>query len=209
MKRLGVLLASSALLLFAAAGAQAADSAAAAPPSAPAKAKPAAAKSGKVKKKPDGPCYSKAEFDAEQGIRFHTELMVMSLTCQDMAASGQNLFADYKRVTLNLRDPLLEWEKALIGYYRKVGTRNPTRSFDNFRTSVANEASQRIAAVTTPIYCEASVPMIARALKMSVADARGEVDDGRTVRIGSAPRCDLPRPTVAEAHPGDRQLASR
>src|SRR5207253_2245113 len=65
--------------------ARAADTEAAAPAAKPAKAvkaaKPAKAPAGPPK--PTGPCYSKAEFDAEQGIRFHTELMVIGLTCRE------------------------------------------------------------------------------------------------------------------------------
>jgi hypothetical protein len=171
-------------------------------PAAPSAAKPAAkpaaqaaakpAKAAAAPKKPAGPCYSKAEFAAEQGIRFHTELMVIGLSCQAAAAPGQDLFADYKRVTLALRDPIVAWERALIAHYKRSGAANPTRALDNFRTAAANENARRIAAVTTPVYCQTHIPMLQRALTLSAADARREVDEPRVVHIGAAQRCDMP-----------------
>lgn len=156
------------------------------------KAKPAKLAAAKGPEKPKGPCYSKAEFEAEQGIRFHTELMVIGLTCRDAMGPGKDLFADYKRVTLALRDTIVGWERALIAHYKRTGAANPTRSLDNFRTAVANENAQRIASVTTPVYCQTQALQIERALALSAAEAKREIEDAKVVQIGVMQRCDMP-----------------
>jgi hypothetical protein len=176
-------------------GASAADEPTAKPATAKSAAKAAAkvaAKAPAGPAKPSGPCYSKAEFEAEQGIRFHTELMVIGLSCQAAAGQGQDLFADYKRVTLALRDPIVAWERALIAHYKRSGAANPTRSLDNFRTAAANENAHRIAAVTVPVYCQTHIPVLKRALTLSAADARREIEEPKMVQIGVAQRCDIP-----------------
>ena len=45
-------------------------------------------------------CYSKQEAEAEQGIRIHSELMVIGLNCQHMAsANGNNLYLEHRKFT--------------------------------------------------------------------------------------------------------------
>lgn len=160
----------------------------------PKAAKPAPAKVAAVKgpAKPKGACYSKAEFEAEQGIRFHTELMVIGLTCREAMGPGRDLFADYKRVTLALRDTIVGWERALIAHYKRSGAANPTRSLDNFRTAVANENAQRIASVTAPVYCQTQALQIDRAMALSAAEAKRQVEDAKLVQVAAMQRCDLP-----------------
>jgi hypothetical protein len=174
--------------------ARAADPETAAPAAKPVKAakaaKPARAPAGPPR--PTGACYSKDEFLAEQGIRYHTELMVIGLTCREASAPGQDLFADYKRVTLAYRDVIVGWERALIAHFKRTGAANPTRSLDNFRTAMANENARRIAAVTTPVYCQTHVPMLARALSMSAVEAKRELEEAKIVQIAAEQRCDMP-----------------
>ena len=45
-------------------------------------------------------CYTMPEAEAEQGIRIHSELMVIGLNCQHMYKSnGKNLYASYRSFT--------------------------------------------------------------------------------------------------------------
>ena len=45
-------------------------------------------------------CYSAVESEAEQGIRIHSELMVIGLNCAHMAdADGNNLYVQHSKFT--------------------------------------------------------------------------------------------------------------
>ncbi len=148
-----------------------------------------------------GPCYSVPEFAAEQGIRLHTELMVIGLTCQHLDVPGQmSLFNQYKQFTLKHQARIQEWEKNLVAYYKRTTKGNATRGFDSFRTRLANETSQRAIALTTPVFCGTHAPLVAQAMAASLAEIeRGLQPDAEGVRIANAPRCDKPAPTVLMA----------
>ena len=143
-----------------------------------------------------GPCYSVAEFEAEQGIRLHTELMVVGLTCQHMDVKGEtSLFAQYKLFTLKHQARIQDWEKTLVEYYKRTAKGNPTRNFDSFRTRLANETSQRAIALSTPVFCGTHAPLVAKAMTASIEDIQhGFSPDSDGVRMANAPRCDRPTP---------------
>lgn len=145
---------------------------------------------------PKGPCYSVPEFEAEQGIRLHTELMVVGLTCQSMDVKGEpSLFNQYKMFTLKHQARIQAWEKALVDYYKRTSKGNPTRNFDSFRTRLANETSQRAIALSTPVFCGVHAPLVAHAMAASLEEIeRGLSPDGDGVHMANAPRCDRPAP---------------
>jgi hypothetical protein len=140
------------------------------------------------------PCYTPAEFEAEQGIRLHTELMVVGLTCQEMGPKDQpSLFAQYKMFTLKNQKQIQAWENDLIAYYKRTAKGNPNRAFDTFRTRLANETSQRAIALTTPVFCVDHVPVIAKAMSTDIQVIRASFGpDSPGVHVGQEPRCDKP-----------------
>lgn len=140
------------------------------------------------------PCYTPDEFEAEQGIRLHTELMVVGLTCQEMGPKDQpSLFAQYKMFTLKNQKQIQVWEKNLIAYYKRTVKGNPNRAFDTFRTRLANETSQRAIALTTPVFCADHVPVIAKAMATDIQAIRASLGpDSPGVHVGQEPRCDKP-----------------
>lgn len=160
---------------------------------------------------PKTPCLTQAEFEAEQAIRLHTELMVVGLTCQHMdPKEGPSLFARYKQFTVDNQSQVQGWEKAMIGHFRKAGVKNPTREFDSFRTRLANETSQRAIALTTPIFCETHVADVNKALAMKTDAIRQDLASEATVRLASAPRCDRPGAApAAEAKPATAKPAAK
>lgn len=149
------------------------------------------------------PCYTPDEFEAEQGIRLHTELMVVGLTCQEMSVQGQpSLFAQYKMFTLKHQKQIKVWESNLISYYKRTVKGNPNRAFDTFRTRLANETSQRAIALTNPVFCADHVPVVAKAMATDIEALRaGLRPDAPGVRLAQEPRCDKPMQgaLVAEA----------
>lgn len=150
-----------------------------------------------------GACYTDKEFEAEQGIRLHTELMVVGLTCQYLDVKGEtSLFNQYKLFTLKYQKNVQDWERTLIAYYKRTTKGNATRTFDSFRTRLANEASQRAIALTTPVFCGTHALGVADVMRASLEDIRrGLVPEGDGLRLANAPRCDRPLPPnlVADA----------
>jgi hypothetical protein len=139
-------------------------------------------------------CYSAAEYDAEQAVRLHTELMVIGLTCNSIEAD-RKLFAKYQQFTTKNRTSLMNWEKVLIGHFSQTGKSNPTRQFDDFRTVVANEIAQRSALLTPPVFCQTHSDIVDQALSLSDAELKRYLSEGKSGEIGIAPPCGV---TVAE-----------
>jgi hypothetical protein len=139
-------------------------------------------------------CYSAAEYDAEQAVRLHTELMVIGLTCNAIEAD-RKLFAKYQQFTTKHRTSLMNWEKVLIGHFRETDKGNPTRKFDDFRTVVANEIAQRSALLTPPVFCQSYSDIVDRALSLSDSDLKRYLSESKSGEIAIAPPCGV---TVAE-----------
>ncbi|MDE1148139.1 MAG: hypothetical protein PW843_16180 [Azospirillaceae bacterium] len=154
--------------------------------------------------KDEGPCYTKSEFDAEQAIRFHTRLMVIGLTCQQLGGNYEGLYVRYKKFTLAHKTQIIAWEDELIARYRRTSKANPNRALDTLRTHLANEMSQHITAVSTDVFCAAHADSLAAAELMSDADVVKTVTNDAVIRVSELPRCDLPRPTVTASTAADR-----
>lgn len=174
--------------------------------------KKSAAKPGKPAAK--APCYTPAEFEAEQAIRLHTELMVVGLTCQAMdPKGGPSLFAQYKMFTLKHQAAVQGWEKALIAHYKRAGVRNPTKEFDSFRTRLANEMSQRAIALSAQIFCENHVPVVGAAMAMPEKDVQKAIlahaESAGAVRVAAAPRCDVPAQATSVPAPSTPKPADK
>ena len=141
-------------------------------------------------------CYTPSEFQAEQGLRLHTELMVIGLKCQD-GYKEKDPFGAYRDFTRLQKTVLSAWEKRLIEYFRRSGGGNPTARFDTFRTTLANDVSRRATTIGNTDYCEIMVPLAAQAAALSEADLRRLVDDDKLVRLPYQPICG----TGAQARP--------
>jgi hypothetical protein len=67
-----------------------------------------------------GDCYTQSAIEAEQAIRFLTDVMIISTTCQD------TVYAEFR---LRNRDPILAYQKAMIAHFHGTsGFENATRS---------------------------------------------------------------------------------
>lgn len=80
------------------------------------------------------PCFKPAEIEAEQAIRFQTELMVLSDSCD----------ADiYPRFTQRNRRAIAAYQQLMIEHFRRLGSGHAEASFDSYMTKLANEVSLR------------------------------------------------------------------
>jgi len=94
-----------------------------------------------------GSCYSPAAIEAEQGIRFMTELMVMSSTCQDPS---------YAEFRLRNREAILSYQKAMITHFRG------NKAFDSWNTSLANKEAQKSAGKPSAQLCAQAAELLSK-----------------------------------------------
>ncbi len=109
------------------------------------------------------PCLRPAEFEADEAIRFQTELMVVSDTCRDTT---------YLRFAQRNRKALAEYQKRMIEHYRRGGAAQPKARLDSDMTQLANEASLRAGATRPEELCRDKADFLATAASL----------DGKTFR---------------------------
>lgn len=120
-----------------------------------------------------GQCYRVNEAEAEQGIRIHSELMVIGLNCQHMGLrAGQNLYGTYREFTAAHANLFAEYEKILMDFYRDYGDENPEKAINNMRTKYANQISEDVAKMRPDVFCSQYAPRIIKAAEFSDAELR-------------------------------------
>ncbi|MGB4106800.1 MAG: hypothetical protein WBK55_03290 [Alphaproteobacteria bacterium] len=124
--------------------------------------------------KKSGPkCYSAAEAEADQGIRIHSELMVIGLNCNHMGKRhGQPLYSMYREFTAKHGKIFAGYESMLIDFFKANGDPNPVASLNTLRTIFANKISNDAAGLRPDIFCSRYAPRILKAAEMSEADVR-------------------------------------
>ena len=118
-------------------------------------------------------CYSEAEAEADQGIRIHSELMVIGLNCQHMGKRyGQELYPTYRQFTADHGDLFAKYEEILIEFFKRGGAPKPVMSLNDLRTKYANKISNDVAKMRPDIFCAKYAPRVLEASKMSKEDVR-------------------------------------
>lgn len=121
-------------------------------------------------------CYSMAEAEAEQGIRIHSELMVIGLNCQHMwpQKNGQNLFQQYRLFTSDHANLFSGYDSTLLRFFAKNGstTEQAESQLNEIRTGVANRISNDAAKMRPDLFCKHFAPRIEKASVMSKAKIR-------------------------------------
>ena len=113
-------------------------------------------------------CYSSGEAEAEQGLRIHSELMVIGLNCQAMPLfADKNLYGEYRAFTATHEDLFAAYEAMLLEYFTRNGAASPKAELNNLRTSLANKISQDAAGMRPDVFCVKFAPRIGRAAGMS------------------------------------------
>jgi len=97
-------------------------------------------------------CYAPEQLSAEQLLRLHSELMVITVTCRQDSA-GQNLSPVYTGFTRKNLSALQKAEQTMIAYYKKNEKGDPLEKLDRLRTKLGNEFGQKIAELSSPVYC--------------------------------------------------------
>jgi hypothetical protein len=116
-------------------------------------------------------CYTAQEAEAEQGIRIHSELMVIGLTCLKMP-QGMSMYQKYQSFTQKNRGLIAQYEKDLIAYYKRTGKGKPEQQLNTLRTTMANQISEHAITMSTATFCNVYGPRVDRALRMDKANIR-------------------------------------
>jgi hypothetical protein len=118
-------------------------------------------------------CYTKREAEAEQGIRIHSELMVIGLNCAHMSsANGKNLYAEHRKFTADHGKLLARYEKILIDYLARTGVANAEKQLHEIRTNFANKISKDAAVMRPDKFCRTYAPRIEAVTKMDETQFR-------------------------------------
>lgn len=112
-------------------------------------------------------CYTAREAEAEQGIRIHSELMVIGLNCAHMAdANGNNLYLEHKKFTNKHSDLFARYEDILMQFMLSNGDRSPEKSMHKLRTDFANKISGDVAKMRPDIFCKTYASRIEKASQL-------------------------------------------
>ena len=115
-------------------------------------------------------CYTPLEAEAEQGIRIHSELMVISLNCQHLTPAGQeNLYSQFRKFTAKNAALFGAYEDLLIKHFRKEGVADPELAMHSLRTEYANKISKDAAVMRPDAFCATYMPRIQKAATMDPA----------------------------------------
>lgn len=118
-------------------------------------------------------CYSNLQAEAEQGLRIHSELMVIGLNCQHMAKRyNMDLYGTYKEITERHSDLFELYEDALITFFEENGEVKPEKSLHKLRTNIANKISNDAANMRPDIFCGTYAPRIKKVSDMQRDDLR-------------------------------------
>ncbi len=120
-----------------------------------------------------GSCYTDKEAEAEQGIRIHSELMVIGLNCQhNSTANGKNLYLAYRDFTSVHEKLFVAYEKILLKNFKESGDPNPEASLNTLRTNFANKISNDAARMRPDMFCQRYAPRIEKASALKYDDVR-------------------------------------
>ena len=132
-------------------------------------------------------CYNAQEFEAEQGLRIHSELMVIGLTCQKVRG-GEGLYNKYRKFTNKNQYLLGQYETTMLSHFRSTG-QDAEASLHDLRTELANEVSQKAIRMNMAAFCRHYGGGIDQALTMDHDTIRRWAQQEWPTQPASKPKC--------------------
>ena len=126
------------------------------------------------------PCFKQADIEADQAVRYQTELMVLSDTCN---------VTNYRDFTVRNRDVIVAYQHQLIDHFRRTGAHSPEASLDKFLTQIANELSMRSGSEQRPVICAESATFLAEAAKLDGSEFKSHASELATEHADSYRVC--------------------
>jgi hypothetical protein len=118
-------------------------------------------------------CLRPGEVEADQAMRFQTELMVVSDTCGAQT---------YTRFARRNRDILVEYQQQVIESFRRAAPAHAEARFDAYLTRLANEASLRVGGEPVAQMCRDAEPLLATADTLSGEKLKQYIAERAAVR---------------------------
>jgi hypothetical protein len=125
-------------------------------------------------------CFRPVDIEAEQAMRFQTQLMVLSDTC-----GGDT----YREFTVRNRDSIVFYQHQLLDHYRLTGARSPEASLDTYLTRIANEVALSSGQELARVVCGRSAAFLAEARTIDGAQFRHRVAEMAAENEASYRRC--------------------
>ncbi len=97
-------------------------------------------------------CYTSEQTAAENLLRLHSQLMVITVTCR-RGSGGEDLSSAYSYFTRKNIGSIKTAEKTMSDYYRASSGGDGVSELDKLRTILANEFGQQVASVSAPVFC--------------------------------------------------------
>jgi len=123
-------------------------------------------------------CFSPVEREAALGLRLHSELMVIALTCGRELGGGA--MGRYRAFTSGHSALLGEYEARIFDFHRAAGVANPEAAFDAERTAWGNEVSQSAVREGNDGFCRRRASRFEETLRKSDADLRAMLRQAAT-----------------------------
>jgi len=116
-------------------------------------------------------CYNGEQLEAEQGLRIHSELMVIALNCQHLA-HGANLYHQYEDFTRKNLSLISSYENTMRRFFAGEGSAKPEADLNNLRTMLANRISNEAVRLQPNVFCRAYGGRITQANQMDQTSFR-------------------------------------
>lgn len=126
------------------------------------------------------PCFQPAEIEADQGVRYQAELMVLSNMC------GGDFYRDF---TVRNRDQIVSYQHQLMERFRRAGASKPEATLDSFLTRVANEVALENGRQLRATVCSRSATEMAGAKTLDREQYRARAVELATAHQSAYRRC--------------------
>lgn len=113
-------------------------------------------------------CYQSAEFEAEQIVRFQTQLMVIAMMCEPH--TDQQLYSNYQKFSDTNQSIIQNNEQKLLQFFQKNNATNSNKSLHTLRTNIANEMAQYASAQVPSKFCRKFQSRIDEAVNLQPQD---------------------------------------
>jgi hypothetical protein len=125
-------------------------------------------------------CFQPADIEADQAMRFQTELMVLSDTC------GVTFYRDF---TLRNRTQIIAYQHQLLDHFKRTGAASPRASLDSFLTEIANETALKDGNDLRQVVCTRSSDFFTTAQTLDSAQFRAHAAALATTNQATYRRC--------------------
>ncbi|NBX67000.1 MAG: hypothetical protein EBQ96_08405 [Proteobacteria bacterium] len=109
-------------------------------------------------------CYNAEQLEAEQGLRIHSELMVIALNCQHLA-EGRQLNHEYENFTQTNLGLIKGYEDTMRAFFASEG-KTGEHELNDFRTKLANRIASEAVRLQPNVFCRAYGKRITQANNM-------------------------------------------